>query len=53
MKLSKEEMAEVFELREKGVYWENLSIIFKVSKDTLRRYMRICEDMGFEAWDKK
>lgn len=46
-------MAEVFELREKGVYWANLAIIFGVSDCTLRKYYRICEEYGFEAWHRK
>lgn len=35
-KLSIDEMVEVFELRVKGVCWENLSIIFNVSETTLK-----------------
>lgn len=49
-KLTIEQMAEVFELRNKGVYWENLAVIFGVCETTLRRYHRLAQQEGFDLW---
>jgi len=49
-KITKEQMAEIFELRSKGVYWANLAIIFDISDTTLRRYARLAEKEGFGLW---
>ena len=48
--ISIEQMAEVMELRTKGVAWDNLGIIFEVSSTTLRRYVRLAERYGFGFW---
>ena len=52
MKLTKEEMAEVFELRMRRTSWESLALVFKVSPNTLRRYYKIAEADGFAIWQK-
>lgn len=49
-KLSIDEMVEVFELRVKGVCWENLSIIFNVSETTLKKYFRAAQREGYSLW---
>ena len=49
-KLSIEQMAEVMELRVKGVSWTNLSIIFNVSDKTLKKYVRQAQMYGFYYW---
>lgn len=52
-KLSIEQMAEVFELRDKGVGWWNLSVLFNVSDTTLRKYHRNAEEYGFDLWSEE
>jgi DNA-binding transcriptional regulator YhcF (GntR family) len=52
MKVSKQDMAEVFELRVRGTSWENLGVIYNVSPSTLRRYYKLVEREGYLAWDK-
>lgn len=49
-KLSIDEMGEVYELRRKGVSWDNLSMIFGVSTTTIRKYYRQAEMFGFDLW---
>ena len=49
-KLSIEQIAEVFELRVKGVAWENLAIIFGVNAKTLVKYHRQAARFGFDFW---
>lgn len=50
MKLNRHNMAEVFELRERGTSWENLGMIYNIAPSTLRRYYKIVERQGFSAW---
>lgn len=52
MKLNKHNMAEIFELRQRGTSWENLGVIYNISPSTLRRYYKIVEREGFLAWGK-
>lgn len=52
MKLTKEEMVEVFQLRTRRTSWESLGLIFKVSPNTLRRYYKMAEVDGFAVWEK-
>lgn len=52
-KLTKEEMAEAFELRERGVYLTNLATVYGVSENTLRRYFLHAEQVGFAMWDEE
>lgn len=52
MKLSKAEMAEVFELRVRGTSWENLGAIFHIAPSTLRRHYKIAMREGYMAWGK-
>lgn len=49
-KLNIDEMGEIFELRQKGVSWENLSIIFGVSCRTVQKYYRQASLFGFDLW---
>lgn len=49
-KISIDQMAEVMELRVKGVAWDNLAQIFGVSSKTLCRYTRLAEMYGFGFW---
>lgn len=49
-KLRIDEMAEVMELREKGVSWDNLAIIFDISRTTLKKYYRNAQLYGFDFW---
>lgn len=50
-KLTIEQIAECFELANKGVYYENLALIHGVSEQTLRRYMRAAELYGYSFWE--
>ena len=50
-KLTIEQIAECFELVQKGVYYENLALIYGVSKHTLKRYMRAAELYGYSFWE--
>ena len=52
-KLSIKQMAEVMELRVRGVYLQNLAIVFGVSSSTLSRYIRMAELEGFEFWSQR
>jgi hypothetical protein len=52
MKITKQDMAEVFELRVRGTSWENLGVIYNIAPSTLRRYYKIVERDGFSAWGK-
>ena len=52
MKLTKEEMIEVFQLRTRRTSWENLGLVFKVSPNTLKRYYKMAEADGFAIWQK-
>ena len=49
-KLSIDEMGEAYELRAKGVSYENLAIIFGVSVRTIKKYLRQVEHFGFDYW---
>lgn len=49
-KLSIDEMGEAYELRNKGVSYENLAIIFGVSVRTIKKYLRQAEQFGFDYW---
>ena len=49
-KLSIEQMAEAFELRNSGVYLGNLAEAFGVSHKTFARYIRMAEQEGFDFW---
>lgn len=49
-KLSIEQMAEIYELRNKGVAWWNISQIYNVSDKTLKKYYRQSEMYGFDLW---
>lgn len=49
-KLSIEQMVEVFELRVKGVSWDNLALIFDISSTTLKKYFRDISKRGYAAW---
>lgn len=51
MVLSIEQVAEAFELRQKGVYYANIAMILGVSETTLRRYMKAAEKYGFSYWN--
>lgn len=51
MRLSKAQMVEAFELRQKGVNIENLGAIFNVGPQTMARYLRNAESYGFSLWD--
>jgi hypothetical protein len=51
MRLSIEQVAEAFELRQKGVYYANIAMIFGVAETTLKRYMRAAEKYGFSYWN--
>ena len=50
-KLSIAQMAEVMELRLRGVHLQNLALIFGVSTKTLARYIRMAEQDGFAFWE--
>ena len=52
MKLNRHNMAEVFELRQRGTSWENLGTIYNISPSTLKRYYKIVERDGFSAWNE-
>lgn len=52
MRVTKANMAEVFELRERGTSWENLGVIYNISPTTLRRYYKIAEADGYAVWEK-
>lgn len=49
-KVTIEQMAEIFELRSRGVFWDNISTLYGVSKNTLSRYARLAEEYGFGFW---
>lgn len=49
-KLSIDEMGEAYELRIKGVSYENLGMIFGVSSRTIKKYIRQAEQFGFDYW---
>jgi hypothetical protein len=51
MRLSIEQVAEAFELRQKGVYYANIAMIFGVAETTLKRYMKAAEKYGFSYWN--
>ena len=53
MKLNIDQIAECFELRERGVYVSNLAQIFGVHEATLRKYLRLAELYGFSLWSSK
>lgn len=48
--LSIEQIAEAFELYNKGVYYCNIAMLFGVSELTLRRYMKAAERYGYAFW---
>jgi len=43
-------MGEAYELRKKGVSYENLGMIFGVSARTIKKYLRQAEEFGFDYW---
>lgn len=49
-KLSIEQMGEAYELRNKGVSYDNLAIIFGVSARTIKKYLNQVELFGFDYW---
>ena len=53
MKLSIDQIAEAMELNKKGVHWQNIALIFGVSRMTLMRYVYGAERYGFSFWDKE
>lgn len=50
MRLTIDQIAEVMELRQTGVYWENIAAIFNTNTSTLMRYVRAAERYGFSYW---
>lgn len=50
MKLTIDQIAEVMELRQTGVYWENIATLFDTNINTLMRYVRAAERYGFSYW---
>lgn len=53
MKLSIDQVAEAMELNRSGVYWQNIALIFGVSRMTLMRYVYGAERYGFSFWEKE
>ena len=51
-RLSIEQIAEAFELHNKGVYYANIAMVFGVSHRVLRRHMKDAERYGFSFWGK-
>ena len=51
-KLTMEQMAEVHELRVKGVSWDNLGAIFGLAPTTVKRYWKISAACGFYMWEE-
>ena len=51
-KLTMEQMAEVHELRVKGVSWDNLGVIFGLAPTTVKRYWNISSTCGFYMWEE-
>jgi len=51
MKLTKQEIAEILELRGKRISYDNLASIYNVSVTTIRQNLAKALDLGFEAWD--
>jgi DnaJ-class molecular chaperone len=50
MKLTKDEMAEAYELYTAGVYISNLALLFHVSETTMSKYLRQVELYGYALW---
>jgi len=48
--LSIEQVAEAFELHNKGVYYCNIAVLLGVSELTLRKYMKAAELYGYAFW---
>jgi predicted transcriptional regulator len=49
--LTIEQVAEAFELVDKGVYRDNIAEIFGVSVTTLNRYLRNAKRYGYSFWE--
>lgn len=52
MRVTKANMAEIFELRTRGTSWDTLGLIYKVAPSTIRRYYKMAEADGFAVWEK-
>lgn len=52
MRVTKTNMAEIFELRTRGTSWDTLGLIYKVAPSTIRRYYKMAEADGFAVWEK-
>jgi|OM-RGC.v1.035005465 hypothetical protein len=50
VKLTVNQIAEALELRQTGVYWENIASILNTDRNTLMRYVRAAERYGFSYW---
>lgn len=50
--LSKEQIAEAMELADRGVYLENIAMVFGVGRLTLTKYMRAAEKYGYSFWSQ-
>lgn len=49
-KLTKEQMAYVFEEQDRGVSQYALATELKVAEKTLRTYIAKCKELGFDFW---
>jgi hypothetical protein len=52
MRITKDQMVEIFELRTRGTSWDTLGLIYKVAPSTIRRYYKLAETSGFAVWKK-
>ena len=52
MRITKNQMVEIFELRSRGTSWDTLGLIYKVAPTTIRRYYKLAEANGFAVWQK-
>ena len=51
-KLTIDQIAEVHELRVKGVSWDNLGMIFGLAPTTVKRYYNLSQTAGFFMWEE-
>jgi hypothetical protein len=51
-KLTVDQMAEVHELRVKGVSWDNLGAIYNCGPTTVKRYYNMSKVTGFYMWNE-
>ena len=51
-KLTIDQIAEVHELRVKGVSWDNLGMIFGLAPTTVKRYYHLSQTAGFYMWEE-